>query len=317
MNVKKILIPASIVVVMAVLVFGYFKIAKQDSPGRVLGASINSYKDKLITPTVPPRKKTGVKDPYIAVQSAILITDDGKYTLFEKNARSPVPIASVTKIMTALVATDLYKSGDIIEMKTDYVDPESSVIGLKKGEKMTFVNLLYGLFLNSGNDAALAISAGKTTEAGFIDLMNKKARKLGLTDSLFKDPAGLNDEGRSSAHDVALTFSQVLKNELLLKIIGTSEYSITSSDGQFTHQLKNSNRLVTGEIPLDGVVGGKTGFTYEAGHTLVCAATKDNQTLISVVLKTYSDTKPASAEQTKRLLQWGFDSFDFSPQELK
>jgi D-alanyl-D-alanine carboxypeptidase len=94
-------------------------------------------------------------------------------------------------------------------------------------------------------------------------------------------------------------------------IVNTSEKEIFSQDGDISHDLENSNRLVTGEIPLDGVIGGKTGFTFDAGHTLVCAARRNDHTLVSVVLKTSVNTKTASAYESQKLLNWGFDSFSF------
>jgi D-alanyl-D-alanine carboxypeptidase (penicillin-binding protein 5/6) len=86
---------------------------------------------------------------------------------------------------------------------------------------------------------------------------------------------------------------------------------VKSVDQKTVHPLKNSNRLTTGEIPLDGIVGGKTGYTPDAGHTLVCAATRNGHTLISVILKTYSNAPSATAEETRSLLTWGFESYDF------
>lgn len=290
----------------------WFFIERDKNNGKVLGSSINSfYAGKVSTFLPPPRKKDGVDDLKIAADSAILIHEQSKYPLFQKNSSYEVPIASITKVMTATVALEEYKLTDIVEVKKENTDVTPSVMGLVPGERITVENLLYGLLMNSGNDAALALSTGKNSQENFIQKMNDKAKELGLTNTRFKDPAGLDDKARSTAMDVAILFSNALRQEEFKKIITTPETEVESVDKEITHTLKNSNRLTTGEIPLDGVIGGKTGYTPDAGHTLVCAATRQGQTLISVVLKTSSNTPTASAEVTKKLLVWGFDSFNF------
>lgn len=307
---KYVYITLGIVALFSISFFTYTTLNKKNS-GQVLGASLNYYKDKTIKPVKPPQKIPTAQDPQIFSESAVLISNDGKYVLYEKNARKQMPIASITKTITALVAFDVYKTDEIIEVKEDNIAVEGSAIGLKKGEKISIINLLYGLLMNSGNDAAKTLAGSKVTETDFVKLMNDKAKELGLKDTVFADPAGLNDLGHSTATDVAIIFSNLLKNETLSKIISTSEYEIKSTDGSIVHELKNSNRLVTGEIPFEGAMGGKTGFTYEAGHTLVCAAKKNDIVLVGVILKTDSSSKSASAEESKKLLEWGFDSFIF------
>lgn len=282
-----------------------------DETGQVLGSSVNYYKEKVVVPQKPPVMKAGAKEPQILAESAVLILNSNKYVLYDKNSGTRVPIASITKIMTALVSAGLFGEDEVVEIKPEYLNVEGSKINLLSGEKITYGNLLYGLLVNSGNDAAKAIANAKTTEDEFISLMNQKAEEIGLVDTRFKDPAGLNDSGFSTAREVTILFSQAIKNEGILKRIKTGEIEIKSVDEQISHPLENSNRLVNGEIELAGVIGGKTGFTYSAGHTLVCAATRNEITLVSVVLKTKYDTKAASAVETQKLLEWGFNSFVF------
>ncbi|MDH4358556.1 MAG: hypothetical protein OEV37_01230 [Candidatus Berkelbacteria bacterium] len=282
-----------------------------DETGQVLGSSVNYYKEKVVVPQKPPVMKAGAKEPQILAESAVLILNSNKYVLYDKNSGTRVPIASITKIMTALVSAGLFGEDEVVEIKPEYLNVEGSKINLLSGEKITYGNLLYGLLVNSGNDAAKAIANAKTTEDEFISLMNQKAEEIGLVDTRFKDPAGLNDSGFSTAREVTILFSQAIKNEGILKRIKTGKIEIKSVDEQISHPLENSNRLVNGEIELAGVIGGKTGFTYSAGHTLVCAATRNEITLVSVVLKTKYDTKAASAVETQKLLEWGFNSFVF------
>jgi len=300
--------------IAALVGLGSYQLIKANSKvdGKVMGATINSvYSEKLITTHKPPQRKSGADDPKIYAQSAILIDEATKYPLYAKGADTPVPIASITKVMTALVSLDTYKLNEIIEVKQESTEVEGSKIELVAGEKIKIENLLYGLLMNSGNDAAKALASGRGSEEDFVAAMNKKADELGLRNTKLYDAAGLNDQGRSSAFDVALLFAYAIKDETFVKIINTAEKEVSSEDALVRHQLKSSNRLVNGEMPFEGVVGGKTGYTPDAGHTLVCAASKNGHTLVSVVLKTDYNTKEASAEETKKLLAWGFDSFNF------
>ncbi len=304
-----------ILIILVVLLIGVGSIiyfGKSPSQGSVFGTSINSfYSQKISKIDPPPTRKPSASDPRINAQSAILMHEASMYPLYSKNADYQIPVASITKIMTAVVALENYKLDDVIEVSADSVNVTPSVMNLSTGEKITVRNLLYGLLLQSGNDAALALASGKMPMEKFINLMNQKASELGLEKTKFEDPAGLDDQGHSSAIDVAILFSYALRNPEIEKIISTPEIEVTSVDQSIVHQLKNSNRLTTGEIPLDGVMGGKTGYTPDAGHTLVSAATRDGQTLISVVLKTYSNAASASAEESRNLLVWGFGSYNF------
>lgn len=280
--------------------------------GKILGASVNSfYSEKTVRVSSLPVKHPGVKDPNILSETAVLLYEPNKYILFSQNENASVPVASITKVMTALVTLDIYKLDDIVEVPKDATEIIGSKILLKQGEKITVENLLYGLLLNSGNDAAKTLATGKVNETQFMELMNKKAHDLGLSQTLFKDEAGLNDQGHSSAKDLAILFSYALKNSEFEKVINTPEKNISSVDGGETHILKNSTRLTTGEIPLDGIIGGKTGFTPDAGHGMVSAASRNGVMLICVILKTNDSSPSASAIESKKMLTWGFDSFDF------
>lgn len=283
-----------------------------NSNGKVLGASINRfYSDKVLEVKKPPTRKDTAKDPIINTSSAILIRAEDKYPLYEKKSETQAPVASITKVMTAVLALELYKLEDIVEVKKENTEVIPSKIFLITGEKMTVSNLLHGALISSGNDAANALATFKMTRQEFVNKMNEKALELGMLNTKFMDPAGLDDDGRSSAKDIAILFSYALKNDTFKSIISKSEYQAVSVDGSQTHDLKNSNRMITGELPLDGVIGGKTGFTLDAGHTLVCAASRNNQTLVAVVLNTASNAPSASAEENRKLLSWGFDSFIF------
>ena len=290
----------------------YFNNISSSVKPRVLGLSINTfYSNKNFDVDKIPEKKDGVEDPIVLSDSAVLIEEGTKYPLYSKNDREPVAIASITKVMTYLVARENYDFEDIVTVGENLPRVIGSMIVVQEGEQISVESLIYGLLVNSGNDAAHALAYKSGSIEEFVKLMNDKAFQLGMNDTHFVDPAGLDDNGRSSAFDVAILFSHALSDEMFVKFVGTSEKEVSSTDGQIVHNLRNSNRLVTGDIPMDGVVGGKTGFTLDAGHTLVCAAERDGARLISVILKTHVNTKTASAYQSRNLLNWGFDSFSF------
>lgn len=294
-------------------IFGYVSIKKPSSSGgTVLGESINNfYLDKTVKIHKYPKKVDPKATVNILADSAELIDAETKYPLFEKNPDKQVSIASITKVMTAVVALENYKITDIVEVSKADTEINGSKAFLKSGEKLTVLNLLYCMLMPSGNDAAITLATYKQNQDQFVDLMNKKAEELGLKNTKFKDPAGLNDDGRSSAHDLAILFSYALAKDEFVKVVSTAEITVTSVDGSESHQLKNSNRLTTGEIPMDGIIGGKTGFTPDAGHTLVSAAQRNGNKIVGVVLNTNSTTAAASAEEMKKLLTFGFDAYSF------
>lgn len=302
----------TIILIIIISVPIYFFMQKPRTAGRVLGSSINAfYSKKIVRFGKPPAKNTGVKDPLIYADYAVLMDDSSKYPLYKKGSDAVVPIASITKVMTSIVSMDLYQMSDVITVPDGAAKISGSQIDLQRDEKITVENLLYGLMMNSGNDAAESLASSKVTKEEFVNLMNVKAKDIGMNGTEFKDPAGLDDSGHSTAFDIAILFSYAIKNEKFKEFIGTPEKEIFSVDGTISHKLKNSNRLTTNEIPFDGVIGGKTGYTEEAGHGLVCAAEHEGTTLISVILKTHSSANEASAQETKKLLSWGFDSFTF------
>jgi len=230
--------------------------------------------------------------------SAAVLMDAGSgRVLFAQNPHEPRLIASTTKLMTALVALE---SGRALD-ETVVIDPawagaEGSSIYLRAGEKLRLETLLYGLLLRSGNDAALAVAGfcGGTVE-GFVEQMNEKAEALGMRDSCFANPSGLDDpEHYSSAYDLALLARACLRNETLARIVSTK--SIALEGRSFT----NHNKLLW---RYEGCVGLKTGYTREAGRTLVSAAERDGLTLICVTLHDSDDWADHAA-----LFDYGFET---------
>ena len=237
-------------------------------------------------------------EPSTSATSAILIDADSGRVLYEDNAQEERAIASITKLMTALVAVESTNDLDTpIEILSEWTGAEGSSIYLTAGEELTLRELLYGLLLASGNDAAVAIAcACGGDEETFVDWMNRKAEELGMAHSHFANPNGLDQEGHySTAYDMALLGQALMEHEVLAEIVATQAISITG------RSLTNHNKLLW---QYDGCVGMKTGYTDDAGRTLVSSAERDGQTLIAVTLKDANDWVDHAT-----LFDYGFETY--------
>lgn len=263
----------------------------------------------------PPEKISGASEPQIGAKAAILIDVPSAYVLYEKNMEAKVPIASTTKIMTAVVVIDDFgdKLNDVVTITYPMIAVEGSDIQLKVGEKITVANLLKGLLIMSGNDTANALAIHFGGKEAFVERMNQKAKELGLENTYFRDPAGLDDEGFSTAHDLALLASFAMRKDLFREIVKTPQTTITSVGADVIHELKSSNRLIKNDDALfyPFAIGIKTGFTYAAGHCLVSAAQNNGHEILGVILNTNENSITASAAESRKLLEWGFANWQW------
>ena len=233
----------------------------------------------------------------VSAQKAILMDAETGRTLFEKNADSRSLIASTTKIMTALVVCEQCNVLDRMRIPKEAVGIEGSSMYLKEGEVLTVQELLYGLMLHSGNDAAvaLAIYCGGTVE-GFAQLMNDKAHRLGLTGTHFENPNGLDSPGHySTARDLAVLTAYAMKNPIFRQTVSTKTVRV----GERT--LTNHNKLLWRVEGADGV---KTGYTKAAGRILVSSAVRDGRRLVAVTINDGNDWA-----DHKKLLEDGFSKY--------
>lgn len=259
-----------------------------------------------------PPTKLNDSQPTASAKALLLIDVASGYPLYEKNADQAVPIASTTKLMTAVVALEHLGLNDVVTVPARAVSVDGSKIQLRTGEEITVESLLKGLLIQSGNDTANALADHVGYEA-FMSAMNEKARELGMTGTRFMDPAGLDDTGHSTARDLGILGAYALRHDVIRGIVRLTEASVYSSDGRIEHRLQTSNRLIKSDHPLfmPDVTGLKTGFTYEAGHCLVASASQNGHTLVSVVLGTTEDTAEASAKESRKLLSWAFTNFSW------
>ena len=234
----------------------------------------------------------------VQASSSILMDAESGRVLFGKGIHDRRLIASITKLMTALIAAEYCKDPDEeILIRQEWTGAEGSSIYLQPGEKVTFRELLYGALLNSGNDAAVSLACWVAgDEAAFAVLMNEKAVSLGMNNSSFANASGLNHESHySTAYDMALLTRACLKNPLVAEACATRSITIG------TRTFVNHNKLL---YLYKDCIGMKTGYTELAGRTLISAAKRNGQTLICVTLNDGDDWN-----DHKKLLDYGFEVY--------
>ncbi|KAB7708870.1 D-alanyl-D-alanine carboxypeptidase [Bacillus aerolatus] len=238
--------------------------------------------------------------------SAVLMEQQSGRVLYAKDPHAVMRIASITKIMTAIVAIESDKLNEKVKVSERAIQTEGSSIYLKKGEKILLEDLIYGLMLRSGNDAAVAIAehVGGSKE-GFVYLMNEKAKEIGMKNTFFANPHGLDDSERhrSTAYDMALLTRYAMKNAKYREISGTEVYKSPDPGGEWDRVWHNKNRLLTEKYKY--CTGGKTGYTKKAHRTLVTTATKGDLDLIVVTLDA-----PDDWNDHIYLYEQGFEKYD-------
>lgn len=240
----------------------------------------------------------------VSAQSAVLISADTASVLYEKNAYSQMSMASTTKIMTALLALEEAERGgdSAVEITEEMVAVEGSSMGLQAGDKITLTGLAAGMLLASGNDAANAVALYLSgSQENFACRMNDRAEEIGMKDSHFVTPSGLDDEAHySTAYDMALLAREALKNDKFSELASSSTYQIDFLEPKKKVSYTNHNKLLW---MYEGCIGVKTGFTKKSGRCLVSAARRDDVTLIAVTLNAPDDWDDHIA-----LLDYGFFS---------
>ena len=237
------------------------------------------------------------ESPQISAKACILYDAQSETVLYDSNANERMKIASTTKIMTALVVLSKCRTDEIVVIKPEYTGVEGSSMYLKAGEKLTVMDLLYGLLLSSGNDAAVALACHTASSVSkFADMMNEAARELGCTNTNFVNPHGLDAPNHySTALDLALITAAAAKNNVFCQI--TSTKTITVANRSFT----NHNKLLWS---CDGMIGGKTGYTQSSGRSLVTCVERGGMRLICVTL-----ADPNDWEDHMALYDWAFSEF--------
>lgn len=247
---------------------------------------------------------TYAKDIKLDCVAGVVIDQESGRVLYDKNGDNVLPMASTTKIITAIVAIENSDLGDVVVVSKTAAAIGGSTVGLKAGEKITMEELLYGLMLRSGNDSAIAIAEhiGGSVEK-FAKLMNDKALKLGAYNTSFVTPHGLDrEEHYTTARDLAKITAYSMKNETFAKIVGTKSIS-TGITGDFTRNYENINKFL---YRLDNSDGVKTGFTGKAGKCLVASVKHPYGRYICVVLNSSDRWRDA-----ERLVEYSDKNYSF------
>lgn len=246
--------------------------------------------------------------PEVSAKSAVLIDMENGHVLFAKDENTRRPMASTTKIMTALLTLEAAQiSNRVVTITDQMVRVEGSSMGLLPGDQLSLKSLAAGMLTVSGNDAAnsAAIAISGST-AAFADRMNQKAEELSLTDTHFVTPSGLDDsEHYTTAHDLAMLAAAAMKNPDFAEIAGHKLMNIPYSSPEQTRRFTNHNKLLS---LYQGCTGVKTGFTKKAGRCLVSAAQRDGISLIAVTLNA-----PDDWNDHEKMLDYGFGSLENVP----
>ena len=222
------------------------------------------------------------KEPEISARAALVYDLTNNKILYKKNFKEKLPMASLTKIMTAVVAIENKRSDDRYTVYQDNLVGEN-VMGLTAGEILTLDDLLYGLVLSSGNDAAEVLAQNSLGRDEFIKAMNNKARSLGLKDTNFTNPSGLEGDGNqyTTAYDLLVMTRNALSYPQFAKVVATPEYYIDASSEHSAYDLYNETNLLTS---YPGVKGVKDGYTPEAGLCLVTYLDYGGHKIIGIIL---------------------------------
>ena len=257
------------------------------------------------------------QDISVSAKAAVLVIADTGEVIYEKNAYEKLPMASTTKIMTSLLALESGERRKTIKVTDEMVAVEGTSMGLKADDTVSVENLVYGMLLQSGNDAANVTASVLSKGKSFSDMMNERAKEIGMANTNFVTPSGLDSKDHySCAYDMALLAAEALKNPEFKHICSKTNATISYGNPPYLRTLSNHNRLLR---ECEGCVGVKTGFTKKSGRCLVSAVERNGSLLIAVTLNAPNDWN-----DHKRLYDYGFAkvqtktlSYDLSDYEFK
>lgn len=242
--------------------------------------------------------------------SAVLIEAETGTVVYAKNADEQRAMASTTKIMTAILTIEAGDLDSEFTVDSYAIRVEGTSMGLQEGDRVSRRDLLYGILLPSGNDAANAAAVSVSGSiGGFVELMNHKAQELGLTSTHFATPSGLDADGHyTTARDLAMLTAYAMKNDIFREIVCCSSAEVEFGNPPYRRTLYNSNKMLS---RYEGAIGVKTGFTDNARRCLVSAAERDGVTLIAVTLNA-----PDDWNDHEKMLNYGFSKVFSYPLEL-
>lgn len=294
--------------------------SEKQAEGKSLSNIIKYFPKLAPTPTL-----NNINNLAIRSDAYILFEPRSATVLVEKNGHTKRSYASTIKLLTALLAVEKGGLNEIVTVSHNAATQIGSTMALRENEQITITNLLYGLMLNSGNDSAMALAEWHSgTKEAFVLNMNKRARALGLSESVFADPAGLDEVNTlTTAYDLSKLLNYSFRNPVLANLLITKEMTVSDTSGKIKHVLQNSDKLLKNDYP--GVLGGKTGtgtfgsykessgkIVLGAGHCIAVAAEQNDIRLVAVIGATYLNTHDASANEAQKLLDFGFQNITYT-----
>lgn len=265
---------------------------------KIIKAILLSFTIAIIAISIPKTLKVKADSAY----GIVVMEKLSGRILFSENETEKLPMASTTKILTAITVIENFDLNKVIEVPSGFKGVEGSSVYLKSGERYTAKDLLYGLMLRSGNDCAEILASSFCKREDFILLMNQVATKFGAKNSNFTNPHGLHDENHfTTAEDLANITRFALNNPVFKKIVSTKKYVATELKSNEKRFWQNKNKML---FLFDGATGVKTGYTVKAGRCLVSSAERNGMELICVVLNVYD-----MFERSKNLLDKAFSEY--------
>ena len=312
---KRKFIILTIVLALLAGVNAYFILREPQAP--VDGQELTTFSDPVFNsahayvlpisePSYIPILDSSTERPTIDAESAVVYDVRAGRLLFSKNPTEQLPIASLTKILSAVVTIENLQLDDVVTVSEEVIRVDREKQDLFAGEQITVAGLLKIMLVGSSNDAAYALAAHANANGlDFVVRMNEKAAALRMSNSQFMDPAGLSDNGYSSAQDLIKLVRYSLRYDAIWNVLTEKELTVTSADGKIVHTIKNTDQLL-GIIP--DIVGGKTGYAEGALGCLILLVNipEKNDMIVSIVLGShdrFGDTKKL-VEWTKQAYRW-------------
>ena len=289
----------AVVAFVAAVVGTGITVAREESHAEVANARPRATLAGLVPETIGHPAA-----PHVRARAAVAIDLETGRVLFAKRAGQERPIASLAKIMTALLVLERSQLRDVVNVSARATRTEPINLGLQRGERISVRNLLYGLLLWSGNDVAVALAEHVSgTASAFVALMNARAAELGLARTRFASPNGLSDRGFSTAADVAELARDALQDAVFASYVSTRRHRIPGPKGQL-HRLRNLNGML---FTYAGATGVKTGYTHAAGTCVVTSAVRGGHQVLAVVLgDRVGDGWRSAYRDSARVLDYGF-----------
>lgn len=267
--------------------------------------SQTAYILPVMEPNHFPIRRPEFADPQLAARSFLLYEIENEKILLASNSKQPWPAASLTKILTAVVVAENLAPDEIVVIGADSRNVDAEGADFYLGEKVYVKDLLAAMLIKSSNDAAVALSGAVESKTGrrFLEMMNRKADEIGMINSFFLDPSGLNDDGYSTAEDLLKLARYSKKYELIWQMLGLRSWEMRSADDKFAHSFLSTNKLFD---DLPGIIGGKTGYTEGALGCMILEVGRHGEHGSFVVVVLGSSSR---FEDAKKLIQWGRSAF--------